>query len=214
MEIEYTARQVRITKPLRELAETAMERIGKVLGKTARASITFHVEKHLQIAEITLKLRQQTLVATGKAEKMDTALREALDHIENQAKRSRQRMRDQKRLPKEETVLTAPPVSRPKARPSISADLEDEGDRQLVTGKKKKSKASIAIHSFPQRTKSIEGHIVHARDAISPRPMTIEEAVKEAEFRDRDLLIFRTGSGELFVLHRRRDGHMEIVEIS
>jgi putative sigma-54 modulation protein len=43
--------------------------------------------------------------------------------------------------------------------------------------------------------------------------MTIEEAVKEAEFRDRDLLVFRNLAGDLFVLHRRRDGAMELVEI-
>ncbi len=43
--------------------------------------------------------------------------------------------------------------------------------------------------------------------------MTVEEAVKEAEFRDRDLLIFRNLSGDLYVLHRRRDGQMELVEI-
>ncbi len=45
------------------------------------------------------------------------------------------------------------------------------------------------------------------------RPMTIEEAVKDAEFRDRDLLIFRNSGGDMFVLHRRRDGQMELVEI-
>jgi putative sigma-54 modulation protein len=43
--------------------------------------------------------------------------------------------------------------------------------------------------------------------------MTIEEAVKDAEFRDRDLLIFRNPAGEMFVLHRRRDGQMELVEM-
>jgi putative sigma-54 modulation protein len=43
--------------------------------------------------------------------------------------------------------------------------------------------------------------------------MTIEEAIKDAEFRDRDLLIFRNPSGDMFVLHRRRDGQMELVEI-
>jgi putative sigma-54 modulation protein len=43
--------------------------------------------------------------------------------------------------------------------------------------------------------------------------MTIEEAVKDAEFRDRDLLIFHTDSGEMYVLHRRRDGEMELVEL-
>ena len=45
------------------------------------------------------------------------------------------------------------------------------------------------------------------------RPMSLEEAVKEAEFRDRDLLIFRNSAGDLFVLHRRRDGQMELVEV-
>ena len=43
--------------------------------------------------------------------------------------------------------------------------------------------------------------------------MTIEEAVKDTEFRDRDLLIFRNAAGDLYVLHRRRDGQMELVEI-
>jgi len=37
--------------------------------------------------------------------------------------------------------------------------------------------------------------------------------VKEAEFRDRDLLIFHDPAGQVFVLHRRRDGQMELVEI-
>ena len=59
----------------------------------------------------------------------------------------------------------------------------------------------------------VEPHIVKSGEAIALRPMTIEEAVKDAEFRDRDLLIFRTAVGETFVLHRRRDGQMELVEI-
>jgi putative sigma-54 modulation protein len=54
---------------------------------------------------------------------------------------------------------------------------------------------------------------VKSAEAIAMRPMTLEEAVKETEFRDRDLLVFRNAAGELFVLHRRRDGQMELVEI-
>jgi putative sigma-54 modulation protein len=52
-----------------------------------------------------------------------------------------------------------------------------------------------------------------AAEALAIRPMTIEEAVKEAEFRDKDLLVFRNPDGDMFVLHRRRDGQMELVEI-
>jgi putative sigma-54 modulation protein len=69
------------------------------------------------------------------------------------------------------------------------------------------------VHSFPARKAVVEPHIVKSAEAIALKAMTIEEAVKETEFRDRDLLVFRDLSGELFVLHRRRDGQMELVEI-
>jgi len=55
--------------------------------------------------------------------------------------------------------------------------------------------------------------VVKSGEAIALKPMTPEEAVKEAEFRDRDLLVFRSPAGDLFVLHRRRDGQMELVEV-
>jgi putative sigma-54 modulation protein len=38
--------------------------------------------------------------------------------------------------------------------------------------------------------------------------------VKEAEFRDRDVFVFRTGAGAVNVLHRKRDGTMELIEAS
>jgi putative sigma-54 modulation protein len=42
--------------------------------------------------------------------------------------------------------------------------------------------------------------------------MTVEEAVKECEFRDRDVFVFRDKSGKVNVLHRRRDGKIELIE--
>ena len=116
MEVEYTARQVKISKALRTQAEEGMERIARILGKSARASIVFSAQKRLQIAEVTIQARMQTIAATGKGDTLESALRQALEHAENQARRHRDRRMTSKRLPKEEKVLTAPPVARPKAR--------------------------------------------------------------------------------------------------
>jgi len=80
-------------------------------------------------------------------------------------------------------------------------------------GNPREQRASIAVHSFPSRATVVEPHILKSAEAIALKPMTVEEAVKEAEFRDRDLLIFRNRAGDMFVLHRRRDGQMELVEI-
>jgi putative sigma-54 modulation protein len=113
-----------------------------------------------------------------------------------------------KRLPTEEKVLTAPPVARPKVRAAQAEAAAGESKPARA-----KARASIAVHSYPSRATVVEPHILKSGEAIALRPMTIEEAVKEAEFRDRDLLIFHNSSGDMFVLHRRRDGQMELVEI-
>lgn len=207
MEVEYTARQVRISKALRAQAEEGMERIARILGKSARASVTFSAQKRQQIAEVTIQARLQTIAATGKADTLETALHLALEHAESQARRHRDRRMTSKRLPTEEKVLTAPPVSRPKARAA-------QQDAEAIPARaRKKASTVIAVHSFPAGKTVVEPHIVSASEAIILKLMTIEEAVKEAEFRDRDLLIFRNLTGEQYVLHRRRDGQMELVEL-
>ncbi len=208
MEVEFTARQVKISKALRTQAEEGMERIGRILGRTAHATVTFSAQRHIQIAELTVQARTQKIVAAGKADTHESALRQALAHAEHQARRYRDRKLVNKRLPKEEKVLTAPPVARPKARVSPTVDENGAAPRAAL-----KTRASIAVHSFPASAAVVEPHVVKNGEAIAIKPMTIEEAVKDAEFRDRDLLIFRNASGDVFVLHRRRDGQMELVEI-
>jgi putative sigma-54 modulation protein len=210
MEVEYTARQVKISKALRMQAEEGMERIARILGKNANASIVFSTQKRLQIAELTIKARMQTIAAEGKADTLESALRQAIEHAENQARRHRDRRMASKRLPKEEKMHAAPPVVRPKAR---AAQPEDGAEEVKPVRSGAKASAAIAVHSFPARKAVVEPHIVSNGEAFSLKPMTIEEAVKDAEFRDRDLLVFHNLSGELFVLHRRRDGQMELVEI-
>lgn len=206
MEVELTARQVKIPKALREMAKEGMERIGRLLGRTATGSITFSTQRRMQIVELNIQARLQSFAAEGKATSLEAALRQAMTHAENQVRRYRDRKLAIKRLPKEEKVLTAPPVARPKTR---SSQPELNGNGKLTT-----TRTSIPVHSFPAQPAVVEPHLVKNGEAFALRPMTIEQAVKDAEFKDRDLLIFRTPAGEMYVLHRRRDGQMELVEIS
>jgi putative sigma-54 modulation protein len=207
MEVEFTARQVSVPKSLRSQAEEGLERVARILGKTARASVVFRAQRHLYLAELTIKARVQTIEAAGKADTLESALRMAIQHAENQALRYRDRQFERKRLPKLDKELTAPPVAPPKR------GAQPEGIHENGKLTRSKVKTSIAVHSFPAATALVEPHILSSAEAIAVKPMTIEEAVKDAEFRDRDLLIFRDRAGALFVLHRRRDGQMELVEV-
>ena len=210
MEVEFTARQVNISKALRTQAEEGMNRIARILGKSARASIVFSAQKRLQFVEVTIQARQHTIVAEGKAGTLQSALLKAIEHAEHQALRHRDRRMAIKRKPKREKTLTAIPEARPKARrlQPVADAAEEKPVRALA-----KARAAIATHSFPARKAVAAPRIVTDGEALALKPMTIEEAVKEAEFRDRDLLVFHNPSGELFVLHRSRDGQLELVEI-
>ncbi len=210
MDVAMTARKGRISKALREQAEEGLERMGRILGRTAHASVTFSTQRHIHIVELTVQARMQRFAATGKADSPLAALREAIEHAEHQAHRFRDRRLESKRLPKDEKVLSAPPVTRAKTRALEPDSDEVDGNSRRLAGK---ARTSIAIHSFPTQNTVVEPHIVKSGEAIALKPMTIEEAVKETEFRDRDLLIFRTAAGDTFVLHRRRDGQMELVEL-
>ena len=70
----------------------------------------------------------------------------------------------------------------------------------------------VVVHKFPHVSRTTEAHLVRTQDAVALRPMTIEEAVKECEFRDRDVFVFRDKRGTLNILHRTKDGKLELIE--
>jgi putative sigma-54 modulation protein len=210
MPVECTGRQVAITQPLRALAEEGIERIARVLGKISSAHVVLTAEKYRQIAEVTVNTRACTFVALCEsASNMETALREALAKAETQATRHKSRQRTRKRQPKQEKQVEELGVART-GRGSVA----DSKTASNGTNGKNHTQPTIpvTVHSFPARVPISEPHVVRSLDSVALRPMTLEEAVKEAEFRDRDVFVFRDNEGNVKVLHRKRDGKMELIE--
>jgi putative sigma-54 modulation protein len=214
MPVECTGRQVVITKPLRTLAEEGIERIAKILGKITSAHVVLTAEKYRQMAEVTIKTRACTFVALCEStSSMETALREALVKAETQVTRHQDRQRSRKRQTKPEKQVEEPAVARSgrgvaESRPAKAGQTNGAGN-----GKGHAQPAvPVTVHSFPARAPIAEPHVVRSLDSVALRPMTLEEAVKEAEFRDRDVFVFRDNEGNVKVLHRKRDGKMELIE--
>ena len=211
MPVECTGRQVVITKPLRTLAEEGIERIAKVLGKIISAHVVLTAEKYRQIAEVTVNTRACTFVALCEsASSMESALRDALVKAETQATRHKSRLRTRKRQPKQEKLVEEAAVAR-SGRGSVA---ESKTASNGITNGKTHTQPAIpvTVHSFPAKVPITEPHVVRSLDSVALRPMTLEEAVKEAEFRDRDVFVFRDNEGNVKVLHRKRDGKMELIE--
>ncbi|HEX3437429.1 MAG TPA: ribosome-associated translation inhibitor RaiA [Pseudacidobacterium sp.] len=217
MQVEYTGRQVTVTPALRAIADESIKRIVKILGKTTAAHVVLTAEKYRQFAEVTIKTRLQNIVATSESNNMETALREALDKAETQAIRCKKKIQAKKRQPKEEKLVTEPQLARPR-RAARTAPAVSEEKPAATSAKKSNGNGHarqvmpVTVHTFPARVPIQEPHVVRSADSVAIRPMTLEEAVKEAEFRDREVFVFRDHKGNVKVLHRKRDGKMELIE--
>ena len=90
--------------------------------------------------------------------------------------------------------------------------VREEVSLAVAVGGTVETAVPVTVHSFPTVVKFTETHIVRSSDSVSYKPLTLEEAVKEAEFRDREVFVFRDPEGKVKVLHRKRDGKMELIE--
>jgi putative sigma-54 modulation protein len=207
MDVEYTGRQTTITKKLKLQAEAGLARIAKIVGSSASVHVILSTDKYRQIAEVTVQTRHQKLVARCEETEMGLALRDTLVKIEQQAIRNKKKFGTIKRHPKADVKGAKPEVAVNGAR---RANVTVKVVAKSSVGRKA---VPMLVHSFPSHSPLAEPHVVRSNDGVARRPMSLEEAVKEAAFRDRDVFVFRDHGGQAMVLHRKRDGKMELIEV-
>jgi putative sigma-54 modulation protein len=206
MNVEYTGRQTTITKKLKLQAEAGLARIAKIVGNSANVHVILATDKYRHEAEVTVQTRHQKLVASCEATEMEVALHDALAKLEKQAIRHKKKFGTIKRHPKAdvkggEAEVVTPVVHKIAA---VKVVTKNSVGRKAVP---------MLVHSFPSHSPLSEPHVVRSNDGVALRPMSLEEAVKEAAFRDRDVFVFRDHGGQAMVLHRKRDGKMELIEV-
>jgi putative sigma-54 modulation protein len=195
MNVEFTGRQYEITPAIRKEVETGLNKIRKILGDRFESKVILAVEKHRHKAEITITPRKGPIVGIAQAMDMVSAVNEAIDHLHKQALKYKTKWLSKKR----------------KAGKKFNGGVAEES-LEAPAELSESASVSLTVHKFPAVAKTTEVHLVHDKDSVALRPMTLEEAIKEAHFRDRDVFVFRDPKGRLMVLHRTRDGKMELIE--
>ncbi|HEY5214903.1 MAG TPA: ribosome-associated translation inhibitor RaiA [Acidobacteriaceae bacterium] len=100
MIIEYTGRHTVVTPKLKTLTEAGMVRIDRVTNRCTSAHVIFTEDKYRKIAEVSVQCRGEKLVATCESTEMETALHDALQKVELQAVRSKERFTTVRDRPK------------------------------------------------------------------------------------------------------------------
>ncbi|MFZ3212589.1 MAG: ribosome-associated translation inhibitor RaiA [Terriglobales bacterium] len=195
MNVEYTGRQYETTPAVRKQINQGLSKLQKILGTAFNTNVILAAEKHRHIAEITITVRTHPIVGIAEAGDMSSAVGEALDRIERQALKYKGRWRDKKRQPKKKWNGEA-----------------TAAEQLAAVGEKVSTAVPVVVHTYPAVVRITEAHVTRDNNSVALRPLTLEEAIKEAEFRDRDVFVFRDNHGRVKVLHRTKDGRMELIE--
>jgi putative sigma-54 modulation protein len=201
MNVEYTGRQYEVTNAIRKEVETGLTKIRKILGDKFETKVILAVEKHRHKAEITINPRNGPLVGLAQAKDMAIAVNEALDHLEKQAIKYKTRWQSKKRL------------ARKSEEENKWNGHSSEQEVHTAVGLTESTAVPVLVHKYPAVAKTTEVHLVRSDDSVAMRPMTLEEAIKEAHFKDRDVFVFRDPKGKVMVLHRAKDGKMQLIEV-
>ena len=197
MNVEYTARKYKLTPTVRKEVETGLNKIRKILGDRFETKVILTVEKRRHKVEITIDPPNGPIVGLAQTDDMLSAINEALDHLQKQALKHKTKWLSKKRKA---------------VKKFDGQSLEDNLETTL--GLAESATVSVMVHKFPSVARTTEVHLVHTQDSVALSPMTLEEAIKEAHFRDKDVFVFRDPQGKLMILHRTRDGKMELIEAS
>lgn len=88
----------------------------------------------------------------------------------------------------------------------IKKEREKWRERRRRGGRERKELVDLGETSEPEK------RVVRSQN-FSAKPLSLEEAVAQFEFKNREVLVFRReGSGNWAVLYRRKDGHFGLVE--
>jgi len=184
MKVSFTGRNLVVTPAIKKFAQERLERLERVLEGIKEAHVVLVTEKYRHIAEIVVKGNRLLLSGTQETEDMYGSIGKAIDKIEHQAKKRREKRVGSARRGT---------ARRPAAGSGNGSGPEGVEEEEVVA--------------------TLEGGKLMVRDDDFPRkPMTLEEAALMLVDTKRQFLVFRdAGTRRVGVVYRRSDGHLGLV---
>jgi putative sigma-54 modulation protein len=189
MRLELTGRHVDITPSLRQLLNTKLGKLERLLNDGAvSAQAVLSRERHRHRADITLHARgEKFLHGVGDAATWETSLTQAIAKITQQAQRMKGKWQERKRR----GAVKGAPIG---------------GDSREALAVKS------AVPETPARERARMPRVLRtSRQTV--KPMSVADAAREIEAGD-GVVVFRDiETASVSVLYRRRNGELTLVTV-
>lgn len=97
MNIEYIARKVDLTDQIRQLTEKKLSRLEKYFNQILDIRVEFEQERHLFVVNVVVNGKDFDTRSRAQNKDLRTAIQEAVDRLDNQARKAKTRLKGRKR---------------------------------------------------------------------------------------------------------------------
>jgi putative sigma-54 modulation protein len=186
MQVSVTFRNVEPTEALKEFAAEKVARIEKYVHTPTDAHVVLSVEKHMHKADITIKGHGMLMRGKGQTEDMYASIDGAVERIERQVKRYRNKLTSHK--PREGAI----------AKVTLNYLAAEQGYEEPIE--------EPQVEAAPAEGNGDSAKIVKTKE-LEARPMTTEEAIMQMDLIHSDFFVFmNASSGDMNVIYRREGG--------
>jgi putative sigma-54 modulation protein len=192
MQLQVSGRNLDITEPIREYAERKLARIERHLTEDTRVDLELAIERNRSIsanqhAELTVWTRGPVLRAHEYAEDMYAAIDLAVDKLDRQVRRYRERRRHWRPHHQARDIEALLPLSDDDEATSIALENGAEPELPIPTIVKTKR--------------------------FNMKPMHPDEAALQLELVGHEFYVFLNAESDaVAVIYRRRDGNLGVIE--
>ncbi len=217
MNTNVSFRHMDTSASLRDYATGKLEKIcDKYVHGKVDANVTMSVEKYWHIANFTLSIKNLTIRGEERSEDMYSSIDLALDKIEKQLRRHKDRIRDHK--PSNGAAKTfkmgvLAPLDGP--MPLADEDEDFEDDYALYPAPEEEAAEETVEAQAAEIVSTESGEVSVLRQAeYEATTLSLQEAVMQLELlEDREFYVFTNAeSGAINVVFRRNDGNVGLIE--
>jgi putative sigma-54 modulation protein len=207
MQMNITFRQFGASDSLKEYAREKVDRVNRLLDRAGEAHVVLSLERHLHHADITIHSGSWVLRGREKSEDMYASIDLAMDKIERQLRRYKDKLKShhgREKVHHRQDLMN----QLARVRHAVFELPEEQQDEAA-------SEAQAAAPApAPQAEKQAESSPRMVRTThLTVKQLKVEDAVMQMNLMNNDFYVFQNAeTNAMCVVYRRKDGQYGLIE--
>lgn len=213
MQMNITFRQFGASDSLKEYAREKVDRVNRLLDRAGEAHVVLSLERHLHHADITIHSGSWVLRGREKSEDMYASIDLAMDKIERQLRRYKDKLKShhgrEKVHHRQDLIQQLARV-----RHAVFELPEEERQEEATPEEAATGTQAAAAAPAPEPAKEADASPRMLRTThLTVKVLKVEEAVMQMNLMNNDFYVFQNAeTNSMCVIYRRKDGQYGLIE--